>query len=163
MTSMHNRLLILLLLVSSLSASAQTFLVLEKMGTKKRFEFHPGQTVTVRLYGDKFYTPLVIKGFGDKSIVTESKSYPLQDIYMVKIPDRSPAIRGSGFTLMVAGVLLFAIDGLNQTVVQGSYYKFSPGVAMASGALIGAGAIMYFGFRTKVKLNKWWRLRFAFI
>jgi len=151
------------LLAGSLNAYAQTFLVLEKMGTKKRFEFHPGQTVTVRLYGDKFYTPLVINGFGDKSIIAADKTYPLQDIYMVKIPDRSPVIRGSGFTLMVAGVLLFAIDALNQTVVQGSYYKFSPGVAIASGALIGGGAIMYFGGRTKVKLHKWWRLRIASI
>jgi hypothetical protein len=60
---------------------------------------------------------------------------------------------------MLAGVLLFVFDATNQTAVSGGTYEFSPGVAVASGALVGVGAVFTFAGRNKVKMKKWWRLR----
>jgi hypothetical protein len=147
------------LIIVSLSASGQTFLVLEKMGTKKRFEFYPGQQMEVKLKNDNYFTRINILGLGDSLISTENQDIKFSSITAVQIKEKSGFLRYSGPILMVAGAVLFAIDALNQTVVQGGEYVFSPGVATASASLFGVGAAFTFTGNNKVKVKKWWRLR----
>lgn len=151
--------IIVLILGLSLSASGQTFLVLEKMGTKKRYEYQQGEQIEVLLNSDDFFTRLSIIGLSDSSIITETEAYSFSSIKAVKLRGEKTFIKIAGPSLMLAGVLLFVFDAVNQTAVSGGSYEFSSGVAVASASLVGAGAIFTFAGRSKIKIKKWWRLR----
>ncbi len=150
---------IILLWVLSLTVSAQSFMVLEKMGTKKRFEFYQGDQVLLKLDDDDFYTPAKIVAFTDSAIVTEVEEISLDRIKAINLNKKASFFKYSGPLLMIAGVGLFAIDAINQSVVQGGSYEVSSGVTTASVILFGTGALFTFAGRDKVKIKKWWRLR----
>ena len=152
-------LVFLLLFSVSFVASGQTFLVLEKMGTKKRHEFQQGDQIEVMLHDDKFFTRINIVGLSDSSIISATEAYNFSSIRTVKLPGKITFLKIAGPSLMVAGVLLFVFDATNQSVVQGGGYSVSPGVTIASASLIGLGAAFTFAGRNKVKVKKWWRLR----
>jgi len=157
---MINKLLIFFLLIGlSLSASGQTFLVLEKMGTKKRYEFHQGELIEVILENDDFFTRLVIENLSDSSILSAGEVYDFKDIKVVKLQGKKTFLKIGGPTLVIAGLLLFVLDATNQAVVQSGGYSVSTGVTIASASLVGAGVLLTFAGRNKVKIKKWWRLR----
>lgn len=157
---MRNNILVFILLIGiSFSASGQTFLVLEKMGTKKRYEYQQGEQIEVMLDNDDFFTRITILGLGDSSIISESETINFSSVKAVKLHGENTWLKISGPSLMVAGVLLFVFDATNQTAVTGGEYVFSPGVAAASATLVGVGALFTFAGRNKVKIKKWWRLR----
>ena len=157
---MAHKILVLVLITGlSFSASGQTFLVLEKMGTKKRYEFQQGTQIEVLLNNDDFYTRLTILNLGDSAIFSESDTVIFSSIKAVKLRGENTWLKIAGPSLMLAGVLLFAIDAINQTAVSGGSYEVSTGVAVASTTLVVSGAIFTFAGRSKVKLKKWWRLR----
>ena len=152
-------LVFVLILGITFTASGQTFLVLEKMGTKKRYEYQQGEQIEVKLDNDDFFTRLTIVALGDSTIITETEDYIFSSIKAVKLRGEKTWLKIAGPSLMVAGVLLFVIDATNQSVVQGGGYSVSTGVTIASASLVGVGAIFTFAGRSKIKMKKWWRLR----
>jgi len=157
---MINKILIFSLLGAiSLAASGQSFIVLEKMGTKKRYEFHQGEKMEVKLNQDNFFTRINLLGLGDSIISTENQDIKLSSISAVKLNNNRTFLRYAGPFLVIAGTVLFVIDAVNQSVVQTGGYEFSPGVAIASTSLISVGTIFTFAGRNKIKIKKWWRLR----
>lgn len=154
------KILVFVLIVGiSFAASGQTFLVLEKMGTKKRYEYQQGEQIEVKLDNDDFFTRLTIVALGDSTIITETEAYTFSSINVVKLRGEKTWLKIAGPSLMLAGVLLFVFDATNQTAVSSGVYEFSPGVAVASVSLVGVGAVFTFAGRNKVKMKKWWRLR----
>lgn len=149
----------ILLILLSFSAIAQNFLVLEKMGTKKRFEFHQGEQVELKLDTDDFYSRINIIGLQDSLIKTENHNITLSSIRGVQLQGKSSFLRYSGPILVMSGVLLFAMDAINQTLVQNGEYTYSAGVTVASLSLIGLGTAFTLAGRNKIKVRKWWRLR----
>lgn len=155
----HKILVLILIVGISFAASGQTFLVLEKMGTKKRYEYQQGEQIEVKLDNDDFFTRLTIVALGDSTIITETEAYTFSSIKVVKLRGEKTWLKIAGPSLMVAGVLLFVIDATNQSVVQGGGYSVSTGVTIASASLVGVGTVFTFAGRNKVKMKKWWRLR----
>lgn len=155
----HKILVLILIVGISFAASGQTFLVLEKMGTKKRYEYQQGEQIEVKLDNDDFFTRLTIVALGDSTIITETEAYTFSSIKVVKLRGEKTWLKIAGPSLMVAGVLLFVIDATNQSVIQGGGYSVSTGVTIASASLVGVGAVFTFAGRNKVKMKKWWRLR----
>jgi hypothetical protein len=149
----------LLIGASIVPAFSQTFLVLEKMGTKKRFEYNIGDRMQIMLNTDDYFTKIRLVGLGDSAIFTENLQIDFSTITAVKLNKNSNFFKVSGPVLMFAGVVLFAIDLINQAVVQGGGYQFSSGVAVASVTMVGVGAVFTFAGKDKVKLKNWWRLR----
>lgn len=137
----------------------QKFLVLEKMGTKKRYEYHINDKIELMFGKDDYFTRITILDLTDSAIVTENLKIDLSSINAVKLEKGGSFLRYSGPILMVAGATLLAIDVINQTAVQGGDYQSSTGVYVASASLAGIGAIFTFAGRNKVKIKKWWRLR----
>jgi len=147
-------------LIIAITASAQSFLVLEKMGTKKRFEFHLGEQIEVILDDDNFYTRINIVGLGDSIIVTEYENVSLSSITAVHLTGTKKYLNNWGPPLMVAGVILFAIDIINQTTgISSGEYSPSPAITAASVSLFGLGTILTLTGRRKIKMKNWWRLR----
>ncbi|RLD19551.1 MAG: hypothetical protein DRI71_11640 [Bacteroidetes bacterium] len=157
---MTHKILVFALIVGlSFSASGQTFLVLEKMGTKKRYEFKQGEQIEVILDNDDFFTRLTIVNLGDSSIIAVNDTINFSSVKAVKLRGEKTFLKIAGPSLMLAGVLLFVLDATNQAVVSGGGYEPSSGVTTASVALVGAGALFTFAGRSKIKMKKWWRLR----
>jgi len=151
-------LLFVLLLTFSISASGQTFLVLEKMGTKKRYEFHRGEQIEVKLNQDNYFTRINIVGLSDSLIYAGTKRIKLSNIKTIRLSKNS-TLNAWGSVIVNAGVLLVLADLFNQTVVQGGSFNISSGVSIASASLVSFGAILKLAGRNKVKVKKWWRLR----
>lgn len=141
----------------------QSFLVLEKMGTKKRFEFQKGEIIGLQLDSDDFFSRVTIVDLRDSSIVTENLVIDFSNIKAVQLKENPGFLKRSGPVLMFAGAALFAIDFINQAVVQGGGYEFTSGVAIASASMIGVGAAFSLSGRDKVKMKRWWRLRIVSI
>ncbi|MEN8248913.1 MAG: hypothetical protein ABFS32_08275 [Bacteroidota bacterium] len=159
---MNRFVLVALLLTISFSSMGQTFLVLEKIGTKKRFVFYPESMLDVKIKDDDFYTRITILAFEDSAIVTEKQVIKIEDIREVHFVQNSGMLSAMGKTFIAAGILLFTFDMFNQTVVQGNEYSYSKGVAIASGSLIGlGGTLLIFNTKSRYKLKRRWRVRVA--
>jgi len=149
----------LLALILSTPILAQNFLVLEKMGTKKRYEYHLHEQIELQLKTDDYFSRVTLLSLADSSIITENQVIDFSSIYAVRLNKSTGFLKYSGPILMLAGATLLAIDVVNQTAVQGGEYQSSTGIYIASASLMGVGAAFTFAGRDKVKLKKWWRLR----
>lgn len=150
-----------LLLVLGFTAPVlgQKFLVLEKMGTKKRFEYHISDKMDVKIGNDDYFTRITILDLSDTTIYANNLEINFSSVNAVKLNKGGSFFKYAGPILMVAGATLLAIDIINQTAVQGGEYQSSTGIFVASASLVGVGAIFTFAGKDKVKLKKWWRLR----
>lgn len=149
----------IVLLIFSLPVFGQKFLVLEKMGTKKRYEFHISDKMDLKINPDDYFTRITILDLADSTIRAENLNINFSTINAVKLNKSNRFFKYSGPLLMLAGAALIVFDVVNQTAVQGGEYQSSTGVFVASAALIGVGAIFTFAGKDKVKIKKWWRLR----
>ncbi len=137
---------------------AQDYLVLEKMGTKKRYEYFPNDKITIQVTGEDSFRKEEIVNLTDSSIVFASGVVLLKNIYRVKPPITGWMV-ATGGTLVVAGVGYYIIDTFNQVIVAGNTYSTDDGVLRTSIILTGIGASLIFLSSKKVKLNKNWRVR----
>lgn len=137
--------------------------MLEKMGTKKRYEYYPGDELTFKTANEDYFTRAVIAGLGDSVVIFQDRIVPIKTITAVDISDygRKSFARYAGPYLMAAGVILITFDIINQTAVQGGSYEPSTGLYVTSGILVATGAILTFVKKDKKKLDKWWRLRYV--
>ena len=156
---MKNIPVLLVFLILSVPVFGQKFLVLEKMGTKKRFEYHLSEKMDLKLDNDDYFTRITLLDLSDSAIYAENMKINFSTINAIKLNKSSGFFKISGPLLMVAGAALLVFDIVNQTAVQGGEYQSSTGVYVASAALVSVGTIFTFAGRDKVKLKKWWRLR----
>ncbi|HEX9648998.1 MAG TPA: hypothetical protein VGA21_00440 [Cyclobacteriaceae bacterium] len=143
-------------------AIAQKYLVLEKLGTRKRMEYYIGSEINYRLNGEDFFRTGTIADLADSIIVFDYAFFPIENINAININDtrtRRISARGYPVTLIVAGVVLFLGDLFNETVVSGNEASLNKGVTIASGALAGTGFLLMFVKSDIKKLTKNWRLR----
>lgn len=146
-------------MILTLPVVGQKFLVLEKMGTKKRFEFQINQKMDLRLDEDNYFTRITILDLADSLIMAENLKIDFSSIDAVRLNKKANFFKYSGPLLMIAGTALLVFDVVNQTAVQGGEYQSSTGVYVASAALFGVGATFTFAGRDKIKIKKWWRFR----
>jgi len=144
----------------TLFGQASKLLILDKIGSKHRITYQIGDPITLRLKGEDFDIREEISDISDSTITFSSFSVHVNSIYYVKTTHTRGFLSPSnGPKLIIAGVTLFAIDILNQTVVQNNSYEFSNGVAIASVSLVGLGGLlMTFKYR-KFKAGKRKRIR----
>ena len=98
---------LLLICAAMTNALAQQFLVLEKMGTKKRFEYYPGEEITFKTPDEDYFTRGGIRGFGDSLIILSDRSVHIKSIVALNIKDHKDRtfVSRLGPYLMVAGSL----------------------------------------------------------
>ncbi|MCB0495210.1 MAG: hypothetical protein KDC79_03690 [Cyclobacteriaceae bacterium] len=140
---------------------AQTFMVLEKMGTKKRHVYYMGETIEYRLKGQKEFTSDQITNILDSAFVTQSDSIPFKSIDRINIKPkrRATLLNVAGPYLIIAGLGLTAIDLINRGVVQGGDASWDSSIGTISGILVGTGALVMILQKNKIPLDGWWRLR----
>ncbi len=157
--------LTLLFSFSIVFSFAQTFMVLEKMGTKKRYIYYVGQQIEYQLTGYKSFNRNLITGILDSAFVSHTDTVRFASITKVSIKHKREAgiIGAAGPALISAGVILLAIDIINRGLVQGGDYSLDSGIGTVSAILATTGALIMVLKKDKKKLGErgWWRLRKA--
>lgn len=157
------RLIILTLLASFIGSLsyAQTFMVLEKMGTKKRYVYYVGEEIEFRRPGEKDFSNVRITQILDSAFVAHNDSIPFKSIDRINIKSkREPGIVNSaGPILIIAGLGYFAIDQINRGIVQSGGSSWDSSVATTSGIIAGTGALIMILRKNKIPMDGWWRLR----
>jgi len=148
----------IILILCTIGSQAQEFLVLEKMGTKKRHEYFSGDNIIFKLKdGNTFRTDEII-GLGEGKIFFETGPVPLIDIENVSLSNKKRAMKGTGTTLVIGGLGYMILDLFNKTISEGDVYVDSK-VARTAGIIAGTGLVMVVLSKKKVSLKKNWRLR----
>ncbi len=151
--------LVLILFYLTGFSFAQEFLVLEKMGTKKRIEYHIEDQMVFRIQGEEIFRKDKIVALFDSAIIFKSGPVKLSEIEQIK-----PVVKGwmvvTGGTLVVAGVGYFLIDQFNQ-LFMGNSLSIDQGVLRTSIILTVTGAGLILLSKRKVKIKKNWRLRYV--
>ena len=141
---------------------SQKFLVLEKMGTRKRIEYKIQQPITYQLKEESFYRTDVIEDLVDDVIVFQFGFFRLKDIIAVDIKakqtNRADFSR-HWLTLVVGGVGYFLVDQFNNIVINGNRGRIDERVLRTSAIITGTGVMMKVLKKNKVKLKRNWRLR----
>jgi len=162
----HISLTILLVIIGTISI-AQTFMVLEKMGTKKRYIYYVGEQIYYQLNNSKAFESGAITNILDSAFVANSDTIPFSSVASINIRSQreSTIVDAAGPVLISAGVVLLAIDAINRGLVQEGGYTWDSGVGTTSLALVTAGALIILLKKNKVSLKEkgWWRLRKAAI
>lgn len=135
-------------------------LILDKIGSKHRITYQIGDPIILKLKGEDYELREEISDISDSTISFNSFSVHINSIDYVKTSQAKGLLSPSnGTILIIAGVTLFAIDILNQTVVQDGSYEASTGIIIASASLVGLGGLlMTFKYR-KFKPGKRKRIR----
>jgi hypothetical protein len=151
-----------MILLGSLSISGQELkiLILEKVGSKHRITYGIGDRIILKLKGEDYDLKEEIVDMTDSLLIFRDFSISINSIQYVKTVHTKGFLSPSnGPKIMIAGVLLFLADIVNQTLVQDDSYEFSSGVAIASVSMIGfGGLLMRFKYR-KFKPGKNKRIR----
>jgi len=149
----------------SIFSFAQTFLVLEKMGTKKRYVFNLGQEINYQIAGNKSMEKRLLTNILDSAFVSYNDTIPFNTIKMVNIGNKREAgiLNTAGPILITAGVVILAIDFINRGIVQDDGYTWDSGIGVTSAALVTSGALIIFLRKNKKNISEkgWWRLRKA--
>ncbi|MCF6351752.1 MAG: hypothetical protein L3J06_01970 [Cyclobacteriaceae bacterium] len=163
----HIILLTLLFSLATTFSFAQSFLVLEKMGTKKRFVYHAGQQISYQLKGHKSMNQRLVTGISDSAFVANNDTILFSTVKMVHIGNKreSGLLTTAGPILISAGVIILAIDVINRGLIQDGDYTWDSGIGTTSAALVSSGALIILLRKNKKNLssNGWWRLRKAAI
>ncbi len=144
------------------SAFSQKYLVVEKLGTRKRYEYQVGQEITYKLKTEDFYRTDVITQLETNVIAFGFGFYSFEQIEAVNI-GRKPrrGVDASKFSpfLLLGGAGYFLLDQFNNSVINGNKLSINDNVLRTSSVLVGLGALPLVLKKRRVKLKRNWRLR----
>jgi len=144
------------MVVVPLFVLGQDFLVLDKMGTKKRIEYFVGDPIKYRLIDEKVFRTDEILSLTDSTILFSNGLTKFSHIAAVE--HSTPWMRSTGITLIVAGIGYVFIDRFNQ-MIQGDGLSYDEKVMRSGAILTGSGVALLYFSRRRVKIRKNWRLR----
>jgi len=148
----------IILILCTIGSQAQEFLVLEKMGTKKRHEYFSGDDIIFKLKdGNTFRTDEII-GLGGGQIFFETGPVPLIDIEKISLSNKKRIMKATGTTLVIGGLGYMILDLFNKTISEGDVYVDEK-VARTAGIIAGTGLAMVVLSKKRISLKKNWRLR----
>jgi hypothetical protein len=134
--------------------SQDKYLVLEKLGRKKRTVFYPGDEITYKMKNSDLQITDVITDLHDSLILFSNSYVKPGEIDYVKLEHTEGFLSPSnGPKMIIAGVALFVIDQLNNSVLQGNEFRLDEDITKVSLILVVGGTIWrsfrYSRFRNK--------------
>ena len=125
-------------------------LILDKPGTKKRITYSIGDEIILKVSKDRFEINDRIMDIQDSIVLFSDYFIHVNDIEYVKTIHTEGFLSPSnGPKLIIAGALLFAIDQLNNSIIQGKEARIDKGVTIVSASLVTFGA-----FWTSLRVRK---------
>ena len=134
--------------------SQDKYLVLEKLGRKKRIVFYPGDQITYKMMNSDLRITDAIVDFHDSLILFSNSYVKPGEIDYIRLEHTKGFLSPSnGPKLIIAGVALFVIDQLNNSVLQGNEFRLDEDITKASLIMVVGGIIWkslrYSRFRNK--------------
>jgi hypothetical protein len=138
-------------LIFTIPAFSQKQLVLLK-GEDVLLRLYPGDEIKLKVKGKKGVMVTYINNLFENRLVTHRDTIPFANIERLyfKRPMRINIIGGA---MVFGGVVLFGIDQLNHSAIQGNDASLDRGVTTTSIALVGIGLPMLLTKRNSTKLN----------
>jgi hypothetical protein len=137
-------------------ANSQKQLLLLK-GEKTVLRLNPGDDFVYRLKTDKKIRSSYVNNLNETTVFTHRDSVPFHIIDRIYFRQQKFYNR-LGARMIGAGILLFAFDQFNETVVQGKKASLDEGITTVSIALVGAGIPMVLIRKKSQRLNYKYRL-----
>ena len=134
--------------------SQDKYLVLEKLGRKKRVVFYPGDEISYKMKNSDLQITNVIVDFHDSLILFSNSYIKPKEIDYVRLEHTEGFLSPSNAPkLIVAGITLFIIDQLNNSVLQGNEFRLDEDITKVSLIMVVSGTIWkslrYSRFRNK--------------
>jgi len=151
-------LLIFALLFAFQAVDAQSYLLLRKKGSMRRYTFFKGSEMVYRMKGyDQFFTDR-ITDFADSTIILENNILLIEQLDVVDVrnarSNRSTIVRNAEGLLPVAGVGLMALDIVNHSVIDGNEFSLDQRTTITAAAMVASGYALKFMRRKYIKLYK---------
>jgi len=136
---------------------AQSYMVVRKKGSSRRYEYRPGNYLVYLQKGNTQFFRDRITEFADSTIVLENNILRLNQIETINVSsafsNRAPIWRGVEDILPAVGVGYLALDLFNNTIIDGNSFTLDEGVTTTSGALVLAGFGLKWMRRKKIDLT----------
>ncbi|MFC2126696.1 hypothetical protein ACFLU5_18070 [Bacteroidota bacterium] len=122
--------------------SQDKYLVLEKLGRKKRIVLYPGDEITFKMKNSDLEITDAITDLHDSLVLLTNSYIKPKEIDYVRIEHTKGFLSPSnGPKLIIAGVSLFIIDQFNHSILQGNDFRVDKDILKASFILVIGGAI----------------------
>lgn len=149
--------LIFCLLLISETAFSQTYLVVRKKGSMRKYEYFEGSKIIYKQKGQEVFFTDRITEFADSTLVLENNILHTSQIAEIDVrgaeSNRSKFLRASETLLPTVGIGLMAIDLFNHTVVDGQDFSLDRSTTTTAGILMATGYTMKLARRKKVDLT----------
>jgi hypothetical protein len=130
----------LIFLISGPVCYGQVQLLLMKRG-EVVLRLNPGEEIVYSLKGSKDIYRTYVNNLSDTSVTTGNVEVPFRKIGKLYFSEKR-FYNDLGEKMTAAGVLLFAADQINNSVVQGNDFSLNRGVTVSSLVLVGTGLPM---------------------
>tara|TARA_R110001599_G_scaffold352797_1_gene588611 strand:+ start:1865 stop:2371 length:507 start_codon:yes stop_codon:yes gene_type:complete len=149
--------LILCLLFVSEAAFSQTYLVVRKKGSMRKYEYFVGSKIVYKQKGQEVFFSDRITEFADSTLVLDNNILHTSQITEIDVrgaeSNRSQFLRASETVLPTIGIGLMAIDLFNHTVVDGQPLSLDRSTTTTAGILMLTGYTMKIVRRKKIDLT----------
>ncbi|KYG82091.1 hypothetical protein EV198_2705 [Roseivirga ehrenbergii] len=149
--------LIICLLLLSEAAFSQTYLVVRKKGSMRKYEYFVGSKIVYKQKGQEVFFTDRITEFADSTLVLDNNILHTSQITEIDVrgaeSNRSKFLGASETLLPTVGIGLMAIDLFNHTVVDGQKFSLDRSTTTTAGILMLTGYTMKIARRKKVDLT----------
>ncbi len=151
-------LFIFALLLAFQAADAQSYLILRKKGSMRKYTFWRGNEMVYKMKGyDAFFADR-ITDFADSTIILENNIILISQLEVVDVrnaeSNRAPLLRSAEGVLPVIGIGLFALDIFNHSVIDGNELSLDERTTTTAAAMVATGYALKLMRRKYIRLNK---------
>ena len=117
-----------------------SFLYLKKIGSKRSIRFYKGENIKLKLREETHFVSGEIQSLGKDTLTLLNTKVPISDIELVYIRNKNVSwfsFRSSPSKLLTAGILLPAVDALNQSINDNRNVNIGRGIWITSVVLVG--------------------------
>lgn len=151
-------LLALLLLVMASEAFSQTYMIVRKKGSTRKYQYFVGSEIVYKQKGREVFFTDRITEFADSTIVMENNILLISQLEELDVrnteSNRAPYLRVSEGLLPTVGIGLLAIDLFNNSVIDGNEFSLDRSTTATAVSLTAIGYGLKLARRKKVNLNK---------
>ena len=146
------------LLIAFQSVDAQSYLVLRKKGSTRRYEFFRGNEFVYKMKGFDGFIRDRITEFADSTIILDNNIILVEQLLEVDVrnasSNRNEFLRSAEGLLPVLGIGLLTIDLINHVIVDGQEFSLDYGTTLTAGSLVATGYLLKLMRRKTIKLYK---------
>lgn len=150
---------VLIVIILSTAVQAQKQLLLLKR-ERTVLRLYPGDDIVYRVKGSKTIKRSYVNNLNETTLFTHSDTVPFHTIDRIYFR-QTKFYNRAGARFIGAGIMLFAFDQINETLIEGNKATLNDGITITSLALVGAGIPMVLIRKKSQRLDYKYRLIMA--